>query len=406
MIGRSSMSFLAKAQDAASLMRSPGLPGRVPLGGGRMGVRHGSPTLMPDIRLAPGTASAPRPVPARSPHRIRMSGYHPLRPGLYRAWNVMLALTLVLLTLPLMAIIAAALAATQGPRNVLYFGRRIGMGQRPFHIVKFKTLREEVAQLTRDKTLPPGSCMETLLGRPLRDTRLDELPQLFNVLRGDMNMLGPRPVRQCIAENCRRSVPGYDTRFEVKPGLIGYTQALMAHSTDKAIRARVNARLCRRPVCLVQEVLFIAVTGLSVLRWTGRVVRRSLSPLLPALLRGRAPDCGTVRFDGPDREGADAAVDGLRLVHVDTETLCVETRTPLPLDPSARTLALQLRGPCRGSRRRRTARCIAVVLSESAGPPGPDGNPTVHRYTMQYQPTSAFQRYLIDRYFVGCVLVG
>lgn len=397
MIGRSSMSFLAKAQDAAWLTRGPGLP----FGGGKMGIRYDSATLAPDIALAPETTSHPRSAAARSPLLMRMSGYRPLHPGLYRAWNVTLALALIVVTLPLMAIITAALALTQGPRNVFYSGPRIGKDQRPFHIIKFKTLREEVAQLTRDRTLPPGSDMETLLGKPLRDTRLDELPQLFNVLRGDMNMLGPRPVRLSIAEKCRLSVPGYDTRFEVRPGLIGYTQALMAHSTDKAIRARVNARLCRRPVSLAQELLFIAVTGLSVLKWTGRVVRRTAAPLLPASLRAREADCGVVHFDVPD-----LVVDDLRIVHIDAGMLCVETRTPLPLAPGPQRLALRLRSPRRGHRRCRTARCVAILLSQHAHPLGADGEDTVYRCAMQYQPASPFQQYLIERYFIGCVLVG
>lgn len=358
-----------------------------------------SATLAPAIGRMPESRNSRHATIGRPHHRMRMSGYRPRRLELYRAWNFTLALVLIIATLPLICIIAAALAVTQGPRNVLYFGPRVGKDEKPFQIIKFKTLRDEVAHITRDKTLPPGSNMETLLGKPLRDTRLDELPQLFNVLWGDMNMFGPRPVRQSIVEKCRQTIPDYDVRFKVKPGLIGYTQALMPHSTDKAIRARINARLCRRPVSLVQEALFVAVTGLSVLRWTGLVVRRSAASLLPLALRERTPVRGVVQLDLTD-----VAVGHLLLLHIDEEKLTLEARHPLQIDPDLSPLALRLRSLRRGRRRSKAARCVAVLLSAETRLHA-DGQTMVYRYTMRYKTTSRFQQYMIDRYFIGSVLV-
>lgn len=330
-----------------------------------------------------------------------MSGYRPTRPVLYRLWNLAMVSVLILLSLPLIALIALALVVTQGPRNVFYRGLRIGQHGKPFHIIKFKTLRDEVAQLTRDRVLPPGSRMETRLGKPLRETRLDELPQLFNVLFGDMNMLGPRPVRPSIAEQCRKTVPNYDVRFEVKPGLVGYTQALMPHSTDKAIRARVNAVLCRRKVHLMQEVLFIALTALSVLRWTGRVAWRAVAAFFwPSFAGGRL--CrGVARINAPGLAEHD-----LRLVHIDNEVLHVETTRSLPVGIGTHTHNLVL------CRRRlfgtedKAARCTAVVLASEEVRPGRRRSDRLYRYTMRYCPTSMFQKYLIERYVIGSVLVG
>ncbi len=345
---------------------------------------------------APRKAVAPA---ARRRRRVlRMSGYQPRRPALYRAWNVAAALLLLLAALPLMLLIALALAATQGPGNILYRGERVGRNGRPFRIVKFKTLRDEAARLTADRTLPPDSRMETPLGGALRDTRLDELPQLFNVLIGDMNLLGPRPVRPSIAEKYRRVIPDYDSRFAVKPGLIGYTQALMAHSTDKAIRARVNAALCRRPVSLLQEILFVIVTGLSVLRWVGRVARRSVMKALPASWRGRSDARGAVRIE----ESGEPDLD-LRLVAIDASSLEVECDAPLRLSDAAIPLSIR----SGGAGRRRVARCRATILAHTVLADGKAAGPggARHRYTMTYAPNSAFQKYLIERYVIGSVLV-
>lgn len=337
--------------------------------------------------------SRPRPLPSAAGRRrlVRMSGYRPASPTLYRLWNLALVVPLIVLTLPLITLIALALALTQGPRHVFYFGPRIGKDQRPFHIVKFKTLRDEVAQLTRDKVLPANSRMETLLGKPLRETRLDELPQLFNVLLGDMNMLGPRPVRQVIADQARAGIANYDLRFTVKPGLIGYTQALMPHGADKAIRARVNAMLCRRQVDLFQEVVFVALTGLAVLAWVGKVALR-----LFARLGGRparsAPHRGEVRIEAPNLAGV-----SLRLDHITEDSLRIVGAHPLPVGSGP--YALVLRRGYRHGHRAKTARCTAVVLATEAD----DGR---YCYTLRYHPTTPLQKYLIERHFVGSVLVA
>jgi lipopolysaccharide/colanic/teichoic acid biosynthesis glycosyltransferase len=333
----------------------------------------------------------PFPLGPQRRRLVRMSGYRPRSPRLYRLWNLILVVPLILFTLPLVALVALALALTQGPRNVFYFGPRIGKDQRPFHIIKFKTLRDDAARLTRDRVLPANSRLETTLGKPLRETRLDELPQLFNVLKGDMNMLGPRPVRQAIADQARATIPNYDLRFSVKPGLIGYTQALMPHGADKAIRARVNAMLCRRPVMLAQEVAFVALTGLSVLAWMAKVSLRIVGELFgrPAW---SAPHHGEVRIEAPDL--ADRT---LRLTDITAESLRMVAARPLPEGNGPYVLVLR-RGYLLGDRAK-TARCTAVILASE-----PDEGGTC--YTLRYSATTPLQRYLIERHFVRSVLVA
>lgn len=343
----------------------------------------------------PGAPTRGRPAALRPPSSsftvprfLTMSGYVPKDPRAYRTWNLCLVVPLILLTLPLMILIALVLALAQGPRNVIYRGPRLGVDQKPFHILKFQTLRPEAARLTQTQVLPAGTDLETPIGKHLRDTRLDELPQLFNVLRGDMNLLGPRPVRPSIAALWRQSIPGYDLRFKVPPGLVGYTQALMPHSADKAIRARVNAMLCRRPVSLVQEVLFLGLTGLSVLRWTGRVAMRRF--------RTRQSWRGEAMIDLPGESGQP-----LTLVHIDGEYVRLESDSPLALD---RSYGLLLRRRYRFRSVAKSARCtgVPVEMRETGG----HGTPRRWLCTLRYTPRSPLHRYLIERYFTERSLVA
>jgi lipopolysaccharide/colanic/teichoic acid biosynthesis glycosyltransferase len=192
------------------------------------------------------------------------SGYVPAHPFLDRGVNFCGALVLLILSAPLFAIICLGLLATQEP-IIFYRGQRLGQNGRPFFILKFRTLKTSAEKMTSDRTLPRRSRLETRLGKFLRDCRLDELPQLMNVLRGDMNLLGPRPVRAEIAAKYGAEIPHYGDRFRVKPGLIGYTQVYMSHGAAKRIRARYNRMLCRAPINYARQIAFVARVGAAVL---------------------------------------------------------------------------------------------------------------------------------------------
>lgn len=201
-------------------------------------------------------------------------GFVPRSNFLHRAYNTAIALLLVGFALPLLLTITALLLITQG-RPIFYRGERIGRDGKMFNILKFRTLdSEKAAELTKNSVLKPGSGAETRAGLFLRETRLDELPQLFNVLLGDMNVCGPRPVRPEIMKLYSAEIPNYAARFEVKPGLIGPTQALMYHGTSKAVRSRLNYRFSHSYVSYRAEIALIATVGACVL---ARTVSRSFS---------------------------------------------------------------------------------------------------------------------------------
>jgi lipopolysaccharide/colanic/teichoic acid biosynthesis glycosyltransferase len=144
-----------------------------------------------------------------------------------RVLDVVLAVLGLVLTSPLMALCALAVRLS-GSRGVLYRGARVGKGGAVFTMVKFRTLKpqaearigayygEELTRLTEGE--------QTRVGRVLRATKLDELPQLWNVLRGEMSIVGPRPIRPLFFEELAQEIPAYWQRLVVRPGITGFAQ--------------------------------------------------------------------------------------------------------------------------------------------------------------------------------------
>jgi lipopolysaccharide/colanic/teichoic acid biosynthesis glycosyltransferase len=159
------------------------------------------------------------------------------RDVLLRVLDVLLATLFLLLALPLAVPIALIVLATSG-RPVLYQGPRVGRGGRVFTMLKFRTLRsdaesrlgpflgEELVRRTEDEF--------TSIGKWLKATQLDEIPQFINVLRGDMSLVGPRPIRPVFFEELARDLPAYWQRLIVRPGLTGLAQVRRGYETSMA----------------------------------------------------------------------------------------------------------------------------------------------------------------------------
>jgi lipopolysaccharide/colanic/teichoic acid biosynthesis glycosyltransferase len=206
--------------------------------------------------------------------QTRATGYLVECEAWHRAWNTGFAIAMLIFVLPLMIVITGALVVTQG--NPFYRGIRLGKGGRKFHIYKFRTLVPAAAAATADRVLPTDGSLTTPLGGFLRDVRLDELPQLINIIKGDMNICGPRPVRPAIAFICAQQIPNYNARYRVRPGMIGHPQVFMSHGTLKRIRSAYHRLLMKRPANVLGELSLVAITVLSLLAKLGRkVIRRT-----------------------------------------------------------------------------------------------------------------------------------
>ncbi|MFB4302572.1 exopolysaccharide biosynthesis polyprenyl glycosylphosphotransferase [Actinomadura sp. NTSP31] len=157
-----------------------------------------------------------------------------------RALDLAGALLALLLAAPVLAACAAAVRLEGGP-GVLFRQRRIGRGGEEFVLLKFRTLKPADEQESDTRWTVEGDHRMGPVGRFLRRTSLDELPQLWNVVRGDMSLVGPRPERPHFVEQFSRSCPGYMLRHRVPVGMTGWAQVHgFRGDTSIELRARLD----------------------------------------------------------------------------------------------------------------------------------------------------------------------
>jgi lipopolysaccharide/colanic/teichoic acid biosynthesis glycosyltransferase len=154
-----------------------------------------------------------------------------------RALDLGLSALFLLITLPVSLVLVLAILLSSG-RPILYRGERVGRSGRIFTMLKFRTLKrdaeqrlgpylgEELVRRTQDEF--------TAIGKWLKATQLDEIPQFWNVLRGDMSLVGPRPIRPVFFEELAHELPAYWQRLTVRPGLTGLAQVRRGYETSMA----------------------------------------------------------------------------------------------------------------------------------------------------------------------------
>jgi len=145
-----------------------------------------------------------------------------------RVIDVLVASLLLVLALPLLAVVALLVLVCDG-RPVLYRQLRLGQYGKPFVILKFRTMRRD-AEANGPEFEGENDPRVTRLGRILRRFRLDELPQLWNVLRGEMSLVGPRPERPEFVRQLAEQIPYYTFRLAVPPGITGWAQVNMPYA--------------------------------------------------------------------------------------------------------------------------------------------------------------------------------
>jgi exopolysaccharide biosynthesis polyprenyl glycosylphosphotransferase len=143
--------------------------------------------------------------------------------GARRIADLIIACALILFTLPLMAIVAMAIKCeSRGP--VFYRQERVGLRGTRFMVMKFRSMVENAEVDGQPVWAAQHDARVTAIGRVIRRFRIDELPQLFNVVRGEMSMIGPRPERPYFVKQLSELIAGFDRRHEVKPGITGWAQ--------------------------------------------------------------------------------------------------------------------------------------------------------------------------------------
>jgi lipopolysaccharide/colanic/teichoic acid biosynthesis glycosyltransferase len=200
-----------------------------------------------------------------------------------RAVDIAIAAAVLLLTSPVLLLFTIVIRLTSG-RPILYRGARVGQAGRVYQMYKFRTLAAdaetrlspfygpELSTKTRDE--------ETRLGRVMRVTQLDEVPQLFNVIKGDMSIVGPRPIRPVFFEALCEEIPAYWQRLVVRPGLTGFAQVRMGREETWAEKLAHDLEyIADRSVSLYMRIAFRTIM---------RLIRRVLVDSV-ALVAGRRP---------------------------------------------------------------------------------------------------------------------
>ena len=157
---------------------------------------------------------------------------------LKRAADIAGSLLGILITSPLMLVLAL-LVKLSSPGPVIFRQERVGLHNKPFYMYKFRSMEQQPPGEEKKAWTVKNDPGVTGIGRIMRRTSLDELPQLFNILKGDMSLVGPRPERPLFVEKFREEIPRYMVKHQVRPGLTGWAQVNGLRG-DTSIRKRIE----------------------------------------------------------------------------------------------------------------------------------------------------------------------
>ncbi|MCS7049587.1 MAG: sugar transferase [Verrucomicrobiae bacterium] len=203
---------------------------------------------------------------------------------LKRVVDVVVALLGLVITAPIMAVTAVLIKLTS-PGPVLYRQERLGRDSQPFMLIKFRTMREDAENHTGPVWATDDDPRITWLGKWLRKFRIDELPQLWNVLKGEMSLVGPRPERPVFVKKLSEKIPFYSERLLVAPGVTGWAQVMYpyAASIEESRRKLQYDLYYIKNMSFILDLLIVLKTIRTILFGRERTPQKSAPAPAPAL---------------------------------------------------------------------------------------------------------------------------
>ncbi|MEZ0537913.1 sugar transferase [Caldicellulosiruptoraceae bacterium PP1] len=156
-----------------------------------------------------------------------------------RVCDIILAFVCLVVAFPIMLLVAIAIKINS-PGPIIYKQKRVTEGEKEFYVLKFRTMVKDAEKMTGPVLATENDPRITKVGRFLRAVRFDELPQLINVLKGEMSFIGPRPERPYFVEQFKKQYPEYSIRHNVKAGITGFAQVFGKYATDTEDKLRLD----------------------------------------------------------------------------------------------------------------------------------------------------------------------
>lgn len=313
-----------------------------------------------------------------------------------------LAVVILILLSPLFAVIGFFVAVTMG-RPVFYVGERLGYHKKPFNILKFRTLGLGAQQRIGGQLYDHTYEKIRQSAQFMRDSRLDELPQLLNIARGEMQFIGPRPERyEVYLQHCK-DLPNYEDRFLTAPGVIGFSQLCTPHSAPKSMRARIDRRYVKNTSHNSIAFGLFAIWALFrrlVLSFVNFIWRDKITA---QLLKGRSERRSNSRANLQHSQLEIYSKDGSQRLFsgnvCDINQDHLRIAGDFELDKNTTYLARMTSCSLRSfGKRTKVAYCYINLVNRKDSDDSDDSG--VHEYLVEYSAKSPLNRYLIDQYFL------
>ncbi len=316
-----------------------------------------------------------------------------------RLLDVTLAASMLVAAAPVLAAAAVTVRLVDGA-PIFYRGERLGLGVRPFPLVKIRTLRTDAQARIGGQLLTDSHGLKTRTGSFLRETRLDELPQLLHVIRGHMALFGPRPERAEVYREKCATIPHYTDRFLVRPGVFGYSQILTPHGTPKRLRAIIDRQFVHAPRSSTFDLALLGLTLGSLLKETGVRIARFGKSQRNQRVRGRYHEQRLerrVRPPVPTSVTSKSYGDGtaLELRDLTTTAFCAKSCGQVDVSQGS-IVTLVIRIP-----NTYVVRRARVEILSSTARITPEGGSVV----AMYRPCSENSQYVIEQYLLNKSIV-